>query len=64
MWIGRGDLDTPFSMLIIDATNPETPREFKRNSESEFGMKHADLDNMSESQINKHIEFLDYLWTK
>jgi hypothetical protein len=57
-------LDTPFSKFIEGATNPETPREFIRSSEKEFEMRRADIDNMSEDELNGYIEHLDYLWTK
>lgn len=64
MWIGKRDLDTPFSKLILGATNSETPREFIRNSEKEFGLFKADLENISERKLNNYIENLDYLWEK
>lgn len=58
------DLDVPISQLIEGASNPETPREFIVNSEKEFGLEHADLDNMTIVEINSYIEELDSLWNK
>lgn len=58
------NMDTPFCDLIEDATNKETPREFIRNTEKEFGMNQADIDNMSEDELNGYIEHLDDLWEK
>ena len=62
--ITKAQLDIPFKDFEPGADNPQTPREFTRESEREFDMPHADLDNMSEEAINKHLDFLDYLWTK
>ena len=42
----------------------ETRREFIRDSELEFGMDPANLDEMTISQIDYHFDFLDYLWEK
>lgn len=64
MQIKKNHLDTPFSKFIEGATNPETPREFIRSSENEFEMKRADIENMSDKELHKYIEFLDYLWAK
>lgn len=63
MQITKFNLDIPFSELT-GCENTETPREFIRNSEEEFGMKPADIDNMPEDELNGYIEFLDYLWNK
>jgi hypothetical protein len=64
MQITKLNMDISFSKLIEGVTNNETPREFIRNSENEFGMKHSDIDNMSEDELNGYIEYLDYLWEK
>ncbi|PFP30204.1 hypothetical protein COJ96_05680 [Bacillus sp. AFS073361] len=64
MKIKKEHLDIPFCSLIVGATNDESPREFIRNSEREFGMSMADIDNMSEEELNGYIEHLDYLWDK
>ncbi|MGX1082507.1 hypothetical protein [Bacillus licheniformis] len=64
MQITKDNLDIPFSTLIEDATNPETPREFIRCSEAEFGLNKADLESMSEDELSSYIEHLDYLWDK
>lgn len=64
MQIKKEHLDLPFSSLIAGVENDESPREFIRNSEREFGMRMADIENMSEEELNGYIDFLDYLWTK
>ena len=57
-------LDIPFCGLHEGVENKETIREFIRNTEKEFGRDTADLENMSEDELNHYIEFLDYLWEK
>lgn len=64
MVITHKDLDTPYSQLIEGATNPETPREFIKDSEREFEIERVDIDNLEARVLNRYIEFLDYLWTK
>lgn len=64
MQITKENMNTPFSELIEGADNPETPRQFIRNSEAEFGLEPADIDSMSEEELNGYIEHLDYLWDK
>jgi len=64
MRITKENIDTPFNELISGADNPETPREFIMNSEAEFGIGPADIDNMSEDELNEYIDNLDDLWGK
>lgn len=47
-----------------DAENTQTYREFTRESEKAFVMGNADIDSMSDKELNGYIEFLDYLWDK
>jgi hypothetical protein len=49
---------------VEGSANEETFREYIRNSEEEFGMAPAPLDNLTDEELNKHLNFLDYLWTK
>lgn len=53
----KQDLDKPYN-------DYETLREFIQHSEDEIGMGNADLDNMTDSQLSEHVEFIEYLWTK
>lgn len=64
MRITKENMDIPFCDLIEEATNTETPREFIRNSEEEFGFGNEDIDNMSEDELNVYIDQLDALWGK
>lgn len=49
---------------VEGSANEETFREYIKNSENEFGMKHKDLDNLDDEKLHEYLEFLDYLWTK
>lgn len=64
MQFSKENLDIPISKIVEHATNTETPRQFIRNSEVEFGLTHSDIDNMTDKELNRYIEFLDYLWDK
>ncbi len=64
MQITKAVLDIPFSKLIEGVENNETPRKFIRESEFQFGMEPADIDSMTEDELNGYIEHLDYLWEK
>lgn len=44
--------------------NTETYREFIRATEREFYICRADIDNMSDKDLNSYIEYLDNLWWK
>lgn len=41
-----------------------TYRKFIEMSEDEFGFVNKDLDEMTEEQLNGHLDFLDDLWGK
>ena len=64
MRITKENTDTPICDLVEEAYNKETPREFIRNSEKEFGFGEVDIDNMSEDELNVYIDQLDALWGK
>ena len=64
MRITKENIDTPICDLVEEAYNKETPREFIRNSEKEFGFEEADIDNMSEDELNAYADQLDDLWGK
>ena len=64
MRLTKSKLDIPFAELVKEATNKETPRQFIRNTESEFGIEELDIDNMSEDELNRYADYLDDLWGK
>lgn len=64
MRITMDNIDTPFCKFEEGVTNTETPREFIRNTENEFGIEELDIDNMSEDELNRYIDQLDDLWGK
>lgn len=35
-----------------------------RNSETEFHFSHADIDNMSDEELEQYVDYLDALWLK
>lgn len=47
-----------------DCKNTQTYREFIRESEKAFVMGNANIDGMSDKELNGYIEFLDSLWDK
>lgn len=49
---------------IEGGSNTQTYREFIRESEEMYGFEHRDLESMTDEELNKWVEFLDYLWTK
>lgn len=57
-------LDKRICDIENDCNNKETFRQFIRTSEDQFGMDNADLDSMSDEQLDQYVEFLDYLWDK
>ena len=44
--------------------NTQTYREFITDTEKEFELEHAQIDNMSEAELNKYLDFLSELWWK
>lgn len=49
---------------VEGVANTQTYREFIRESEEEFCIANADLENMSEEDLKSYICFLDELWCK
>lgn len=49
---------------VETAENKQTFLEFIRESEEQFGIKEANLNNISDSELNEYFEFLCYLWDK
>lgn len=61
--IKKSDLDKRICD-VEGGWSTKTYREFIRQCENDFDMDNADLDNMSEKDLNDHIDFLDYLCGK
>jgi hypothetical protein len=57
-------LDKRICDVEPDAQNTQTYREYIKESEFEFELLPCDLDKMSNSHLNRYMEFLDDLWTK
>lgn len=53
-----------FYNYVDEFLNTETFREYIQNTEKEFGLTPADLENMSDKKLNNYLDFLDDLWTK
>lgn len=64
MMFDKTDLDERFCGVIPAADNARTMREYICSTEAQFGLDHADLDSMDNFELNVHIDFMDYLWTK
>lgn len=64
MEIAKEHLDTPISQLVDGATNTETLREFIRNTEEEFNIQPADLEALTQKELNNYVGVLDELWGK
>ena len=47
-----------------NSNNTETYREFIQESEKEFELAPANLDEFSDQKLTNYLEFMDYLWTK
>lgn len=60
----RENLDKRICDCVLEANNEQTYREFIRESEKEFEIAPKDLESMSEKELMKYLDFLDYLWTK
>jgi hypothetical protein len=57
-------LDKRICDVEEQASNPDTYRQFIRNSEVEFGLHKKDLDSMSNKDLDGYLNFLDHLWDK
>lgn len=64
MGITKKQLDVRICDFEPETENTETYREFIQNSEDEFEIERHPLDEMSDEELNNHLEFLDYLWGK
>jgi hypothetical protein len=64
MMIRKDELDKRICDIEEETTNTQTYREFIQQSENEFGMEPQNLDSMTQEELNKYLNFLDYLWTK
>lgn len=64
MEIAKGHLDIPISQLVEGATNTETLREFIRNTEKEFMIQPADLEALTQKELNNYVSVLDELRNK
>jgi hypothetical protein len=62
--IRKEDLDKRICDVEEGVTNTQTYMEFIQESENEFEMEPQDLDSMTYEELNKYLDFLDYLWTK
>jgi hypothetical protein len=60
----RSDLDKHICDVEEHSTNTQTYREFIRESEEEFGLAPAPLDNLSAKELTKYLDFVDDLWLK
>ena len=58
------NLDLRICDVEADAKNDQTYREFIREAEDTFGLKSANLEELTDEQLTTYIEHLDYLWTK
>lgn len=58
------DLNKRICDLHPEAENTQTLLEFVRESEVEFCMEPVNLEELSQEELNLHIDFLDELWFK
>lgn len=47
-----------------DCANTQTYREFITETENEFSIKHEPIDEYTDKELKKYLEFLDSLWDK
>jgi hypothetical protein len=64
MQITKEHLDKRICDVETDAANTQTYREFIIHSEMVFEAPPQDLDSMNDEQLNRYLDFMDYLWTK
>lgn len=60
----KEDLDKRICDVMSISNNTDTFRDFIIKSEREFYIDHEDVDNMSEEELIKYLDFLDELWYK
>lgn len=64
MQITKEHLDKRICDVEVTAFNTETYRQFIRDGEEEFNLPQMPIDEMEVDDLNKYLDFLDYLWTK
>ncbi|WP_275372834.1 hypothetical protein [Clostridium tertium] len=57
-------LDIKICDIEKECSNTQTYREYITESENKFEMARENLDAMSDEELSKYLEFLDYLWDK
>lgn len=62
--ISKENLDERMCDVVEGAENNQTYREFIRESEKEFNIFAAPMDNMTDKELKDYLDFLDYLWDK
>lgn len=62
--VTKSDLDKRICDCEEGAENTQTWREWIREGEFFFQENNADIDNMTDEQLNEHIEWLEYLCEK
>lgn len=62
--IKKEDLDKRICDCKEGAENTQTYRDFIRESEEEFNIYPAPIDNMTDEELNDYLESMDYLWEK
>lgn len=62
--ISKIDLDKKICDIEKGCNNTQTYREYIRESEKELGVDAAKLDNFTDNEVGKYLEFIDYLWEK
>ena len=62
--MNKSDLDKKICDVEPGTKNTDTYREFIRESEKEFGLKHEPIDDFTDTELEKYIEWLDHIWDK
>ena len=60
----RKNLDNRICDVVKGATNTETYREFIWNTEEEYGLGHENLDELTDEQLEIHMDVCDEIWSK
>lgn len=61
--INKSNLDNRI-MDVEGGVNPQTYREFIRESEMIFGLNDVDLDRITDEQLKHYLKELNYIWEK
>lgn len=62
--VKKENLDKRICDVEEGTTNKETYREFITNTEEEIGLIPADLNAITEVELNLYLDFLSELWEK